>query len=72
MQGFRSAEPKTTPERVAPASEDASRRQEIFKDWLAKYLRKLDCVSGEESISAEPRPAARETGGSIGNVQKQA
>ena len=71
MQGFRSAEPKTPPEGVAPASEKAS-GQEVFKHWLAKYLRKLDCVSGEESISAEPRPAARETGGSIGNVQKQA
>ncbi len=56
MRGVKSAEPKTMPERVAPASEDTSRRQEVFKDWLANYLRRLDRVSGEESTSTEPRP----------------
>jgi len=73
MRGFRSAEPQTTPDRVVPASEDTSRRQEVFKDWLAKYLCRLDLVSGEEPTSTEPRPAGRETAGSIKNVvQKQA
>jgi len=71
MRGFRSAEPKTMPDRVVAS--DSSKQQEVFKDWLAKYLRRLDRVSGEESASTEPRPAGRETAGSIKNVvQKQA
>lgn len=72
MRGFRSAQPRTMPDRVVPAS-DTSKQQEVFKDWLAKYLCRLDRVSGEESTSTEPRPAGRETAGSIKNVvQKQA
>jgi hypothetical protein len=70
MRGFKNAEPKTTPERVAPASEDASRRQEIFKDWLAKYLCRLDRVSGEESSSTEPSPSTSETAGSSNKVEQ--
>lgn len=71
MQGFRSAEPKTRPERIVPASEDTSRRQEVFRDWLAKYLCRLDRVSGEESTSIEPRPAGGERGSSSKNVERK-
>jgi hypothetical protein len=69
MRGVRSAEPKTTPERVAPASEDTSKRQEVFKDWLANYLRRLDRVSEDESTFVEQRPAARD--GSMKNVKRK-
>jgi len=66
------SEDEPRPGSVAHSGEETtSRRQDVFKDWLANYLRRLDCVSGGESTSAEPRPAARETARSSKNVERK-
>jgi hypothetical protein len=61
---------KDTGSESRPKPEATAHRQEVFNDWLAKYLRRLDRVSGEDSTSVEPRPAGREPGNFIENRER--